>query len=190
MKTYRKIMHLVPLLLFWLMITSFFWSWIFTFLTDAPREEKIVFFIECDVPGAKEIASALEENPSDGIRLVQVRPFSYSMMSSDSIRASDLYIISESGMTEYRQWLLPIPENAVREEEIFVLDGVPLGYKVYDKETGEGLLKNHIAYEKDGQEKQNYYLAFGNQSLHILENDGAIDDLAVLYASRLFEIQQ
>ena len=69
MKTFRKIMHLVPIMLFWLMMTAFVWSWIFTFLTDAPREEKIVLFIECDVPGDTFIASKLEEAPSDLIRL-------------------------------------------------------------------------------------------------------------------------
>ena len=174
MKTYKKIMHLVPLLLFWLMMTVFFWSWIFTFLTDAPREEKMVLFIECDVPKGTSIAEKLECLPSENISLVQVKPFSYSMMSSEDIRNSDLYIVSESGFEEYSEWFRPLPEKAEGLGEIFLYDSVPYGIKVYDFETQTGLLSDCIDYEG-----QNYYLVFGNNSVHT-ENGEAVSYAAYL----------
>ncbi len=185
MKTFKKIMHLVPLMLFWLMMTVFFWSWIFTFLTDAPREEKIVLFIECEVPGATHIAAELEKQPSNVIQLAEVKPFLYSMMSSDAIRTSDLYIVSESGLREYSQWFRPLPENALALGEIVSHDGVPMGVKVYDAPSNAGIGIKHISYEEE-----NYYLVFGNQSLHISGNENAVSDEAVLYAARLFEIDE
>ena len=178
MKTFRKIMHLVPIMLFWLMMTVFFWSWIFTFLTDAPREEKIVLFVECDVPDATYIAAKLEEVPSEVIRLAQVRPFSYSMMSSEDIRSSDLYIVSESGFQEYSEWFMPLPENALNLGESFLFENKPYGVKVYDAQTKSGILTDFIGYEDE-----NYYLAFGNQSLHIENGE------AVSHADQLFNIQ-
>lgn len=161
MKTYKRIMHLVPLMLFWLMMTVFFWSWIFTFLTDAPRDEKIVLFIECNVPGNTYIASKLEELPSENVCLVQVRPFSYSMMSSEDIRNSDLYIVSESGFNEYFEWFAPLPENALTLGEALLFENIPYGIKIFDQDTQSGLLTDLIDYEN-----QDYYLVFGKESLH------------------------
>jgi len=187
MKTVKKIMNLVPLMLFWLMMSVFVWSWIFTFLTDAPRAEKIVLYVECAVPGDTFIAAKLEETPSPSIRMAQVRPFSYSMMSSQGIRNADLYIVSESGMKEYFEWLLPLPENAASLCETHSLNGIPYGIKVYDALTQSGILSNQIAY--DTEKAENYYLAFGKQSLHIAGNENAVSDEAVSYAARLFEIE-
>lgn len=178
MKTFRKIMNLIPLMLFWLMLTAFFWSWIFTFLTDAPREEKIVLFVECDVPGDTYIASRLEKTPSETIRLVQVRPFAYSMMTSESIRNSDLYIVSESSFKEYFEWFMPLPKDALNLGENFLFENTPYGVKVYDAQTKSGILTDHIGYEDE-----NYYLVFGNQSLHIENGE------AVSHANQLFNIQ-
>ena len=178
MKTFKKIMNLVPLMLFWLMITAFFWSWIFTFLTDAPREEKIVLFIECNVPGDTYIASRLEEVPSETIRLVQVRPFSYSMMTSEGIRSSDLYIVSESSFEEYSEWFIPLPKDALNLGETFLYENKPYGIKVFDKETNAGILTDYVGCEYD-----HYYLVFGKESLH-LENGEAL-----FYANQLFSIR-
>lgn len=178
MKTFRKIMNLIPLMLLWLMLTAFFWSWIFTFLTDAPRAEKIVLFVECDVPGETYIASRLEKTPSETIRLVQVRPFAYSMMTSESIRNSDLYIVSESSFKEYFEWFMPLPKDALNLGENFLFENTPYGVKVYDAQTKSGILTDHIGYEDE-----NYYLVFGNQSLHIENGE------AVSHANQLFNIQ-
>ncbi len=178
MKTLKRIIHLIPLMLFWLMMTVFFWSWIFTFLTDAPREEKIVLFVECAVPGDTYIASKLEELPSETIRLVQVRPFSYSMMTSESIRNSDMYIVSESGFEEYIEWFMPLPENAHSLGEIFLFENTPYGIKVFDANEQSGLLSEFIGYED-----QNYFLVFGKESVHIESGE------ALSYARRLLTIR-
>ncbi len=184
MKTFRKVMNLVPLMILWLMMSTFVWGWIFTFLTDAPREEKIVLFIECDVPGDTFIASKLEARTSDVIRLAQVRPFSYSMMSSEAIRNADLYILSESGMTEYFEWLSPLPESALTLSETYETDGAFYGIKVYDAQSASGILTEHISYED-----QDYYLAFGKNSYHNAENETAVSNEAIAYAKMLFEIE-
>lgn len=188
MKTFKKIMNLVPLMLLWLMLSAFVWSWIFTFLTEAPAEEKIVLFVECDVYESTHLSAKMEEFSYPGIRMAQVKPFSYSMMSSKAIRASDLYIVSEPGMTEYLEWFMPLPENALSIGEVYEIGGVPYGIKVYDGKTQDGRLKNHIAYSDINGEPADYYLAFGNASVHVKGNPLSADDAAVFYAERLFEI--
>lgn len=168
MKTFRKVMNLVPLMILWLMMSTFVWGWIFTFLTDAPREEKIVLFIECDVPGDTYIASKLEEHPSEAIHLAFVKPFSYSMMSSEAIRTSDLYIVSESGFQEYFEWFVPLPEEAMTLGEIFEYEDIPYGIKVFDSQMQSGVLSDFISYEDE-----NYCLVFGKESVH-MENGEAV----------------
>ena len=106
-------------------------------------------------------------------------------MSSDAIRTSELYIVSDSGLREYSQWFRPLPENALALGEIFSHDGVPMGVKVYDAPSNTGIGIKHISYEEE-----NYYLVFGNQSLHISGNENAVSDEAVLYAARFFEIDE
>ncbi len=184
MKTFKKVMNLVPLMLLWLMMTAFVWGWIFTFLTDAPKEEKMVLFIECDVPGDTFIASRMEEHPSSVIRLAQVKPFSYSMMSSSDIRNADLYILSESGMTEYFEWLTPLPQSMLSLGEIYEANGAPYGIRVFDAENEAGILTDHIAYED-----QDYFIALGKNSCHNTANENAVSDEAPIYASLLFEIE-
>ena len=184
MKTFKKVMNLVPLMLLWLMMTAFVWGWIFTFLTDAPREEKMVLFIECDVPGDTFIASKMEAHPSSVIRLAQVKPFSYSMMSSSDIRNADLYILSESGMREYFEWLTPLPKSMFSLGETYEADGAFYGIKVFDAENEAGILTDHIAYED-----QDYFIAFGKNSCHNMENENAVSNEAIAHAKMLFELQ-
>ena len=96
MKKLKQFFDLVPLLLLWLMLSVFLWGFVFTRLTDAAPENKVVLF--ADVPLANEatLAAALEETLSPPVEMVQVRSFDYAMMDSSEIEQSDLYIVGAS----------------------------------------------------------------------------------------------
>ena len=180
MKRLKKCMNLVPLMLFWCMMSVFVWSWIFTFLTDAPRENKIVLFIDASVPGEKEIAVYLEEGKEPDIEMVKVKPFTYSMMSSSEIRSSDLYIVKESNVSEYCEWFMPLPDNMDFGYEEYLIDGAAYGIRVFDAKTQEGAGRQWIEYEDE-----NYYLFFGNRTLHMEKEDMK----AVRYAKKFLELE-
>lgn len=184
MKKRRLFFDLVPAMILWLMLSIFLWSFVFNFLTDAPREEKLVIFIDAPVKEETHLAAALEEKMPEGIRMVQVRPFSYAMMGSDDIENADLYIISQSAAEEYAGWFPPLPDE-MQQGEVLMMEGIPAGVKIYDAASQSGPAMEYIQYAVPGKEEEDYYLFAGKNSLHLDENDKAVDNAAVLCAFEL-----
>lgn len=177
-------MNLVPMMLLWLVISVIGWGFVFTRITTFSPEEKIALYVDGEVPGSEKIAALLMEEAHPAIRTVEVRPFTYAMFGGDELRQADLFIVPESNLETYREFFAPWPEEMGTEGDFHTWDGVPWGLKVYDKETGMGFGLAHVAYEVPYQEKQDYYLFFGNQSCHLEGNEGAVDNLAVEYAKK------
>ena len=178
MKTIRKILNLVPLFTAYFILVFIFWAWIFTFLTDAPRENKILLYIDAAVPGEKEISLMLEDENDPEIRFVKVKPFTYSMMDSSGIRAADLYIVRESNIMEYKDWFAPLPEALHFTGEAYEIDGAAHGIPVYDFLSASGICVGAIEYEAE-----NYYLFIGKESVHMDDTDSG--GRTVTYAKRL-----
>ena len=72
----RTFFRLIRRFLACLIISAVFWSWIFNFLTDAGPEQKILLYADMREFRWKELAITLEEDLPEGIRWVQVHPFS------------------------------------------------------------------------------------------------------------------
>ncbi len=151
----RKVLRLFHRLILCLIISALFWSWIFNFLTDTSAEQKIVIYADMKDLAWKELSVALEENAPEGIRLVQVHPFSYAMINSDSIRQADLYIMTEAQAEEYADWISP--------------DGEKI--RLFTAKTGEGTAKQYLHYEE--QPGEDWYLYPGKESLHAGKQDQA-----------------
>ena len=112
--------------------SALLWGWIFTFLTDAAPENKITLYAQMRDFRWKELAVALEEEAPEGIRFVQVRPFSYAMMDSGPLARADLYVMTAAQAEEHRDWIGPPPGEPEAGRE------APAGLRIYEAERGEG----------------------------------------------------
>lgn len=188
MRKLRQFFDLAPAMLMWLMLSIFLWGFVFNFLTDAPAQEKLTLFIDAPLTEETALAVRLEGVVEAPVRMVQVRGFSYAMMSSDGIENADLYILGASQLETYREWFAPLPEDLQALGEVFIADDVPLGLKVYDAASGQGAAAHHIGYTAPGKTNEDHYLCVGRNSLHVLSNENAVDDQAVTCAAYLVSL--
>lgn len=182
----RRFSDMVPALLLWAILSIFLWSFVFNFLTDVPAAEKVVLFIDAPLTEETRLAVQLEEAVGDTVEMVQVRPFSYAMMGSQEIENADLYIIGESGIEAYGDWFVPLPE-ALRSGTLLERDGEPIGVKVWDAATGEGVAGDIIGYTSPNKVAEDHYLLVGKKSLHVQSHENAVDDAAVACGAALME---
>lgn len=178
MSVVKKIFARVPAYVIWLMLSVALWGWIFGRITDTAAENKIVLFVDAYDVQDTALAVRLEEEKPEGIRMVQVHPFSYVLFQSETLLSADLYIIKESDAADYLDSFLPLTEAA---PDGWSLDGTPYGLLAYDAQTGQGAAADLITYTLEGMPEENYYLFFGANSLHT----GQVDDAAFRVAERL-----
>lgn len=148
MKTLKNILSQLHTFVLWALISALFWSWIFTFVTDAPAARKVTVY--CDVPALRDtaLAAALEETMPEGLRMIQAHTFDYVMFGVDAFYQGDVFIVPASELAEYAELLAPVEGGQ--------------GVKVYDSASGEGAAASYIGY---GDE--NYYLFLGTGSVHL-----------------------
>lgn len=186
MRKIRRFLDTLPALVLWAMLSIFLWSFVFNFLTDVPAAEKVVLFIDAPLTNETRLAVALEEAAADSIQMVQVRSFAYAMMGSEEIENADLYIIGESGIAEYAEWFATLPEE-LQTGTLLEKDGQPLGIKVWDAATGEGLAPESIGYTFPGKAVEDHYLLVGRNSLHVQTHENAVDNEAITCALELLK---
>ena len=181
MSVRRRWRQVVPMMVIWLMVSIFFWSWIFTFVTDTDHAHKLVLFTEMELADGTALALALEEGTGPAIRMVQVHPFAYAMMGEELLVNADLYVVTASGMTEYARWFSPLPEALARGENLYRAEGVPVGVRIWDAEQKRGAAADLIRYPAG----EDCYLCVGVHSLHVAGLEGAVDNEAVEAALRM-----
>ena len=170
----KRVLSRVPLYLLWLLLSVMFWGWVFTRLTDAPPERKVVLFVEADGVEDRALAAAL--TPPPGLKLVQVHPFSYAMFDENTILDADLFVVRASAAAQYLDSFRPIepPEGAACYEA----NGRCYGIRIYDAAAGRGAALSYIRYETGEEPPEDYYLFFGRRALHTGELDEAAFDVA------------
>ena len=185
----KRLWNLIPAMLLWAMLSIFFWGWIFTLITDTEPENKLTVFADAAIPDATALAVRLEQEVLGGqIRMVKAHPFTYAMLSSEGLRRSDVYIVRESHLEEYREWFAPLPEGfaaALPALRLWQPEGVPTGILIWDAETGEGAAKTYITYSDPALPDEDCYLLFGAASLHLTGNPGSVDNAALQLAEAL-----
>ena len=188
MRKMKWLFDLVPLMLFWAMLSVLVWGWIFTFLTDAPAENKLTVFLDVPAVNSTPLAVLLEEEAGEGIKMVKVNAFTYAMMDAAEISAADVYVVSAAEVETYRDWFRPLPEELAGAEDALLLDGEPWGLRIYDGEARTGAAAGYIQYTAPGEAEEDHYLLFGGASLHVPGNEGAVDGEAVRLVQRLMNI--
>ena len=162
----------------WLLIAVFLCAFVAMRVTEVPAAEKLVVMVDAPALDAEGLAAALEPSKPEGIRLVQVRSFSYAFMESRSLQSADVFIVPASQAAEYLPDLLPLPSGL--DGTRYSADGVDWGLRVYDAAAGQGSADTYIQYASE-----DYYLFFGKASLHA----GTQDDAACALARALMELE-
>ena len=176
----RTFFRLIRRFLACLIISAVFWSWIFNFLTDAGPEQKILLYADMRDIRWKELAITLEEDLPEGIRWVQVHPFSYAMVNSSEVEQADLYVLTAAQAEERAGWLQPVPTSLAAGRETLDRDGVAIGLRLDPAGAA------YFRFEESGGAP--WYLCFGKKSLHNPDLPGAADEAALQTARRLLAL--
>ena len=182
---HKKLFSLLPILLLWAALSVLIWSWIFSLLTDTSPDKKVVLFVDLAHVEDRALAVTLEEALPAELRMVQVHPFSYAMLDSEQLLSADLYIIRESSLKAYQEWLAPLPD-ALRHGELWPDADEPVAVKIADNGTGSAGM--YVSYTQPDGTQEACYLCFGKQSLHVAGNEGATDAAALAVAEKLLTL--
>lgn len=177
MKRRKRIVAQLPLLLLWLILSALIWSEVFIFITDTTPDRKITLFTGPDCRSTA-LSAALEEALPEGLRMVQAHPFSYAMLDGEQLRTADLYIAGVSQISDYQEWFSPLPEAFADSDDLWLIDGVPFGLRVYTAANGCGAAGTLIDYSAPDGTSEDHYLFFGAHSLHNPICADAVDDAA------------
>ena len=155
----RRFFRLLPALLTWALLSVMVWGWIFSILTDAPAEKKLIVYIDAPVNRGRELAGKLEESfPRSLIQFIEVRSFSYSMMGDSPASDGDIFIIPSENSDEYADWFSGEPG------ELFASAGESAPLSAY------------VRYA----ENTDYLLFYSASSVHTGELDHLALELAAL----------
>lgn len=180
MRVLRRIASTLPVYILWAFFAFLACSLLFSRLGDTDAAHKVTLY--ADVPSLRDtaLAAELEKALPEGVRMVQVHPFSYAMFDSESLLGADLYIIPGSRVEDYAGSFRSL-EGAPLEREGGLLRGGELwGLRVWDRETGEGIAADLIDYPDE-----DCWLFFNKDSRHIRSLSGTGDDAAFAVAAKL-----
>ena len=106
---------------FWALILSLLWAWIYTFVGDTTRDKKLILCVDAYALEQRPLALRLEDEclPA-GIKMIQVRSFGYDFLGTEL--EGDLYLmkasILEAALTDTPGKLAPL---TLPEGEYFVI---------------------------------------------------------------------
>ena len=178
----------LPLYLLWAVFAALLTMGLFQAVTDTDRAHKLTVMINApevrDVPLMRKLA----EDLPDGIRMIRVRPFSYAMVSENSLKEADIWLIRASDFETFLPDLGPVEGFRAEHPELEYYsvrdkDREIWGVKIYDAASHAGVLEEYIEYGTDSTPEEDYYLVFNPSSVHI-GREGQ-DDLAFRLAERL-----
>lgn len=183
----RRVSSLISLLVLWGVLIAIFWCWVFTFLTDTAPENKITLYADVPSCDSRGLALELEKALPDGLRMVQVHPFSYAMFGGDALRKADLFIIRASDLKEHPDWFAPLPAGLRDRAGLYTADGVPVGIPVHDPVSGRTAAGSYLTVCSEAVPDEPLYLCFGSASVHLPGETEAASSLSV--AERLLSLE-
>ena len=172
MKRVRRIFSSLPKYLLWAVLSTIFWMWIFTLITDTSAEKKVVLFADVPALADPDLSVKLEEDLPEGIKMVKARSFNYMMFGEAELLAGDIYVVRGSDIPSYYESFRPLPEHYAAGETC-AYEGTVYGLRVYDAASGSGAALSYVTYTGGEKGEDDYYLCFGAASLHCGEKDEA-----------------
>ena len=170
MQVLKNIWSQLHRFVFWALLSTILWAWIFTIITDTVPEKKVTLYVQTEACRSQELSLKLEEEKPVGIKMVKVHPFSYAAFGNRELLESDLYAVRESDAEEMLPIFAPLEGEALDTggRELFLRDGVCYGVKLSGPGE-EGVAAAYMGYEPG----ESYYLFFNANSLHLGSGDGA-----------------
>jgi hypothetical protein len=162
MRIFKTILRNLHRYVFWALISFVLWAWIFTLITDAPKEKKLTVCVSLDTVSVREFSYELEKTKPEGIRLIRVRSSNEETVKPENALRSDVYIVPESVISAIADKLAPL--SGFDEEGGFFYDGKLVGVCVCDPERNLYIASRFIDYPENGNEK--YYLCISASSVH------------------------
>ena len=183
MRVLRRIFSRLYVYILWCFLAFLAVGLLFSRIDDTDAARKVTLF--ADVPAMEDaaLASYLEEEMPEGIRMIKVHPFSYAMFDSDNLLSADLYIVPASHVEEYAGSFRAIGDAGFDAADGYFLGGELCGVKVWDAARGEGVAAEYITYPEE-----DCWLFFNAASRHIRSISGEGDDAAVETARRLLSL--
>ena len=171
MRVIKNIWSQMHRFVLWAVISTIFWAWIFTLVTDTVPAKKVTIYIQTENCRSAELGLKLEETMPEGIRMIKAHPFSYAVFGQNDLLNADFFVIRESEAEEMLPSFAPLEGESLDcgDRERFCRDGIWYGVKVWDTASGEGDARSYLAYE----EGEDYYLFFNADSPHLSSGDGA-----------------
>ena len=175
---------------FWALILSVLWAWIYTFVGDTTRDKKLMLYVDAYALERRELAIRLEDEClPEGIKKIQVRSFDYDIFGGEI--QSDLYLMKESilraTLEQSPEKLAPLTPPSGKAG--YEWEGKCWGILVFDPATQRGSAMDYIQYAPLSEpEQEAYYLCVDAASPHYAANHNALDNAAWEVALALMKI--
>ena len=161
----------------WALFAFFLWTFVFNGISDTSRDKKVTMYINAIDVDSVRLSAALEESMPPGIRMVKAKPFLYSLLGSEDLLNSDLYIIRESDYEEFRESFSGMGHFQYKHPEYTYHEFAEdvSGILVYDQEADVRIGADYINYTRIEENEKDtavlrYYLMFGRNSHHTGED--------------------
>jgi hypothetical protein len=162
----------------WLVVSFFFWAWIFTLITNAPPGKKVVLYAGLPAMERDALSTALEADKPENIRYVETWMFSDEMFNPANIATGDLFIVATGQVNQYLGTFQPLGEGDFPDLPRYSREGTVYGLCVYDEAAGVRIGSRYLTYLPG----ETYYLFFNADSKHLGQWNGSADDAAVRIA--------
>ena len=179
LKILKNIWSQLHRFVFWAIILSILWCWIYTYVGDTSRDKKVLVYVDAYGMERRALDLRLEdEGLPEGIKMIQTRSFDYDMFGS--ALEGDLYLMKESilkaTLEESPEKLQPVTVPAGMEG--YEWEGKCWGVRVFDAAAQTGIAEAYIQYAPyPYPEEENYYLCLDAGSPHLA--DGAAWQVAL-----------
>lgn len=171
MKTLKNLFSYLYVFIIWIILSTMVWNWVFNLATDTSAANKVTVYIESGGVESTGLAVALEKKLVPPLKMVKVHPFSYAMMGSSDLLNADIFIVKESNIEQYKNSFAALESvsgglsvvSGKFPGDIYYIDGIASGIKVYDGAARSGAALDYVAYDPG----EDCYLFFGNGSAHL-----------------------
>lgn len=170
--------------LLWLVVSFFFWAWIFTLITDAPAAKKLVLYADCPAMEREALDAELEKAMPETIRFVEARIFSDEMFQPSNLTSGDVFILSSQQIDRYLPNCIPLDVAVFPGRLLYEADGAAYGISVYDETQGVAIGTKYVAYIPG----ETYYLFFNANSPHLGPWNDSPDDAAIAAAKEFLAL--